>query len=786
MGSIKAAGLPYHQLDAYHCAGFDQGQAFHAAAVAAVAVHTPLSSSPAGSNAASGSAVAKQAINAIDDSLINHLVLQTAPTGNSLRDLRSKAGPTSHHQQQQYLPHNSHAHVADSSGLTPPAPGDWRLGTDVHSEPSAAAPELHELLSQFPANQHQVLLDSLMASSNPQELLLSLQAAAATDVLGSPLHQQQQALDYGSAHWMQQAMAAAGSSPSHHGGMADLLLHPSTPTAPRKGNQLMQQLQLQASLAAQQAAMKSTVPPPAAASSMSAAQQHLLLQQLHSLAAAAAASSPGAPSQLQQQLYSHAHTHTSSAAAINMWNLAAGLGSSPAAAAAALAAQQQQQQSAMSVLMFQAALAQQQQQHSSMLAAGQYYQQLAAQLMAGQVAAASAPSSYGSLAASSFGSLGSSAPSRASSAGLSSKHDGSPAGCLHRAPSGYSKGRRNSRVVSSSGSSRATSSGLSGSIDVFGYLGGGSSTGGSSRASSYAGSDMDSAADSAAAALAAGLTLKDLCPSSFEDNWRTATAAAASSSSSVSCAVSETASSSSSGRGASSLTSSPGSSRAVSASAAANEQSDDGGRACKAGCPPGSSSQKQQQQQQLSKVKAVAAAAEPASGDAARAPSSRDQQRVAAAAAVPGKQQLPEVGGCPAWFPGAREASGDDSWYLSCPPTCRLFVGNIGSWVDEDALLGYFGKYGDVVDVQVMWNTKMLARGRRVNREFAFISYASRLEAARAVHWLDGCRLPDLEKDRNGITVEYENGEGEVGAASSCSGGCAGASGGLARPAGAA
>jgi hypothetical protein len=68
--------------------------------------------------------------------------------------------------------------------------------------------------------------------------------------------------------------------------------------------------------------------------------------------------------------------------------------------------------------------------------------------------------------------------------------------------------------------------------------------------------------------------------------------------------------------------------------------------------------------------------------------------------------------------------------------------------------------------LQVMWNTKMLARGRRVNREFAFISYATPLEAARAVHWLDGCRLPDLEKDKNGITVEYENGEGEANTAS--------------------
>jgi hypothetical protein len=63
---------------------------------------------------------------------------------------------------------------------------------------------------------------------------------------------------------------------------------------------------------------------------------------------------------------------------------------------------------------------------------------------------------------------------------------------------------------------------------------------------------------------------------------------------------------------------------------------------------------------------------------------------------------------------------------------------------------------------QVMWNTKMLARGRKVNREFAFISYSSPLEAARAVHWLDGCRLSDLEKDKNGVTVEYENGESET------------------------
>lgn len=56
---------------------------------------------------------------------------------------------------------------------------------------------------------------------------------------------------------------------------------------------------------------------------------------------------------------------------------------------------------------------------------------------------------------------------------------------------------------------------------------------------------------------------------------------------------------------------------------------------------------------------------------------------------------------CPVWYPSARESSGDDSWHLELPPTCRLFVGNIGCWVDEAMLLSYFGKYGNVVDVQV-------------------------------------------------------------------------------------
>jgi hypothetical protein len=708
MGSIKATAAPHHQLDAFHSAGLDQDQVYHAAAAAGAAVHSPLASSPAHSNAAAGSAAAKRHSNGIDGVLLNQLLLQTPADSRS--NLHSKASAPSQHQQQQLLqqlrmPHNSHGHMYDGSALTPPAPGDWRLGTDVQCEP-VAAPELQELLSQFPASQHKVLLDSLMASTNPQELLLTLQAAAATDTLGSPLHNHHQVFDHGSAHWMQQAVAAAGTSPSQHSGITDLLLHPNTPTAPNSGNQLLQQLQLQASLAAQQAAMSSSVPA-AAASSLSAAQQQLLLQQLQSVAAAA--NNPGALAQLlQQQMYSHGHSNNA-AAASNLWNnlAAVGLGTSPAAAAAALAAQQQQQQqTAMSAFMAQAALAQQrQQQHSSMVAAGHYYQQLAAQLMANQLAAASSPSSYASLATSSFGSLaGSSAPSRAGSAGFGSIRDGMSGGVglgssFQRAPSGFSKGRRNSRALSNSGSSRATSAGLSGSVDVFGYLG--SSSGGSSRASSYAGSDMEAAADSAAAALAAGLTLQDLCPASFQETWGAAAAAAATASNSSSSASSDAASSSwGSSSGAASPASSPGSSTSSKSAASAVTAAN-----CSAACPPGTTSQ---QQQQPSKGAATnpANVCPAASNDAVKASSKKDQRAVAAAAAVGDasckqQQQLSKLGGCPVWFPGAREASGDDSWYLDCPPTCRLFVGNIGSWVDEDALLGYFGKYGNVVDVQV-------------------------------------------------------------------------------------
>lgn len=86
----------------------------------------------------------------------------------------------------------------------------------------------------------------------------------------------------------------------------------------------------------------------------------------------------------------------------------------------------------------------------------------------------------------------------------------------------------------------------------------------------------------------------------------------------------------------------------------------------------------------------------------------------------------------------------------------RLFVGNIGWWVDEDMLRQIFEKFGAVIDIQVMWNTKALQRNRRVNREFAFISFGRPGDALRAIHWLNGCNIEGLSKDTRGLTVQYE------------------------------
>jgi RNA recognition motif-containing protein len=55
-----------------------------------------------------------------------------------------------------------------------------------------------------------------------------------------------------------------------------------------------------------------------------------------------------------------------------------------------------------------------------------------------------------------------------------------------------------------------------------------------------------------------------------------------------------------------------------------------------------------------------------------------------------------------------------------------------------------------------MWNTKLLAKGKRVNREFAFISYNTPEEAGNAIRCMHGRYIEGLTKDRDGLTVQYE------------------------------
>lgn len=55
-----------------------------------------------------------------------------------------------------------------------------------------------------------------------------------------------------------------------------------------------------------------------------------------------------------------------------------------------------------------------------------------------------------------------------------------------------------------------------------------------------------------------------------------------------------------------------------------------------------------------------------------------------------------------------------------------------------------------------MWNTKLLVRGRLVNREFGFVSYTKPDAAAASIRHLNGYDMPGLSKDSTGLTVQYE------------------------------
>jgi hypothetical protein len=162
----------------------------------------------------------------------------------------------------------------------------------------------------------------------------------------------------------------------------------------------------------------------------------------------------------------------------------------------------------------------------------------------------------------------------------------------------------------------------------------------------------------------------------------------------------------------------------------------------------------------LQRVHAAAAAA----AEAAEASAS-------AASLEPGNgDKPPAADGGQALFGYQLPDSGDDTWggssvpatiaggsCISQEPSNKLFVGNIGWWVTEDDLLHWFSRFGTVVNVKIMYNSRKMHKPKDKwrSREYGFIDYASPEEAAKAIVWMDGVELPELVKDTCGIIVQY-------------------------------
>jgi len=68
--------------------------------------------------------------------------------------------------------------------------------------------------------------------------------------------------------------------------------------------------------------------------------------------------------------------------------------------------------------------------------------------------------------------------------------------------------------------------------------------------------------------------------------------------------------------------------------------------------------------------------------------------------------------------------------------TCRLYVGNLSHDTTSESLRSAFVRYGDIVDLHVM-----VDRYSGRPRGFAFVTMASREQAARAVAALNGMVL---------------------------------------------
>jgi hypothetical protein len=76
---------------------------------------------------------------------------------------------------------------------------------------------------------------------------------------------------------------------------------------------------------------------------------------------------------------------------------------------------------------------------------------------------------------------------------------------------------------------------------------------------------------------------------------------------------------------------------------------------------------------------------------------------------------------------------------------CRMFVGGLGTAINEVQLREAFGAFGEVVDAVVM-----IDRGTGQSRGFGFVTMANRKEAGAAIEALDGS---ELEGRRIGVNI---------------------------------
>lgn len=589
-----------------------------------------------------------------------------------------------------------------TADLYPAPPTGSAASTAIGGPSSELSPAVQQLLLSLPAEQQKLFADALSTSSFPQQLVQAMQAgsADASDAFSNllPSAALPSAVSNGTS-------ANVQPGPPNSCGAQSAFANASMQAMDSLQAQAAFLYQQQQSFAAAQGGTPGVLPGQDLLQALAVQQQTLLQQPAAQASAMAQFSALGGISQSLPVpgtglASSYPALGRASSGPSVAWPLLSSLSAPPvdtALAAAASAALQQEQSSLM-----QAAL-------SCAGSPAALYNPLAAQLLSAQLAAAAAASSavldpvsaIAAAAAAGLSRYGSNAGFYPQQQNLSSA---AATGSRGSPPSGW-KNRRN-RL----GSQR------SGSIPL-----GRESSNHSAHMSRSSTKDPGMTAP----VIPAGLSVKALSPTSFEDNWGSEETAAndRAGSQPESCcgAYSDSLSSSSSSSDSVAICSRRSSVVSVGSPAACTRYSSADGEVFTLELGPSGCLGAGQIKEHMD---AMLAGDNTGVNDAVKG-SSRDQNtaqdgcpagklNTAGDTTPTGLPSIIEVQlqrrssateqslqSFAVWYPSAGDRCGDDSWYLQLPRTSRLFVGNIGCWVDEGLLLSYFGRYGSVVDVQV-------------------------------------------------------------------------------------